>query len=86
MDAKSFTDVRATLAGALDRVCDDHNPLIITRHGKPSVVLMSLEDYESLDGAARLTWWPANAERLSRSIRELEAGGGVTMNLDDLVP
>ncbi|MEO7793205.1 MAG: type II toxin-antitoxin system Phd/YefM family antitoxin, partial [Thermoanaerobaculia bacterium] len=31
MDAITYTAVRANLASAMDQVCDDHEPLIITR-------------------------------------------------------
>jgi antitoxin YefM len=41
--------VRANLASAMDRVCDDHEALIITRNGEQSVVMLSLEDYKALE-------------------------------------
>ena len=47
MDAISYTTVRANLASAMDRVCDDHEALIITRNGEQSVVMLSLEDYKA---------------------------------------
>ena len=46
MDAITYTTVRANLASAMDRVCDDHEALIITRNGGQSVVMLSLEDYK----------------------------------------
>jgi antitoxin YefM len=48
------------------------------------VVLLSLEDYESLQETAYLLRSPANAARLSESIAELEKGGGVVKSLGDL--
>ena len=84
MDAISYSEVRATLAAAMDRVCENHQPIIITRQGKPSAVLISLEDYESLDETAYLMRSPENARRLTNSIRELEAGLGVTKQITDL--
>ncbi|MDX1996741.1 MAG: type II toxin-antitoxin system Phd/YefM family antitoxin, partial [Thermoanaerobaculia bacterium] len=64
MDAISYTAARANLAKTLDRVCDDHEPMIITRNGEPSVVLLSLEDFRSLEETAYLLRTAANAERL----------------------
>jgi antitoxin YefM len=52
MDAITYTTVRANLASAMDRVCEDHEPLIITRKGKQSVVMLSLEDYKALEETA----------------------------------
>ncbi|MGZ4520973.1 MAG: type II toxin-antitoxin system Phd/YefM family antitoxin [Mycobacteriaceae bacterium] len=39
--------LRANLAGQMDRVCEGHAPLIITRKASPSVVMISLDDYEA---------------------------------------
>ena len=47
MAAISYTIARENLASTMDRVCPDHNPVIITRGRKPAVVMMSLEDYSS---------------------------------------
>jgi antitoxin YefM len=81
MDAISYTAARANLAKTLDRVCDDHEPMIITRNGEPSVVLLSLEDFRSLEETAYLLRTSANAERLLDSIRDLEAGRGTVREL-----
>ena len=45
MDAISYTSARAKFASTMERVCKDHDPLIITRSHAPSVVMLSLEDY-----------------------------------------
>jgi antitoxin YefM len=65
----------------MDRVCDDHDALIITRNQQQSVVLMSLEDYHALEETAYLLKSPANAKRLSEAIEELEAGKGTVHDL-----
>jgi antitoxin YefM len=76
MDAISYTKARANLAGTMERVCEDHDPVTITRGRSPSVVMMSLEDYEALQETALLLRAPRNAQRLLESVAELEAGGG----------
>jgi antitoxin YefM len=68
----------------MDLVCTDHDPIIITRNRNQSVVLLSLEDYESLQETAYLLRSPANAVRLSESIAELERGEGVVKQFRDL--
>jgi antitoxin YefM len=60
----------------MERVCDDHAPIIVTRKNSRSVVMMSLEDFEALEETAYLLRSPTNARRLLESIAELEAGGG----------
>ncbi|MGB4442172.1 MAG: type II toxin-antitoxin system prevent-host-death family antitoxin [Coriobacteriia bacterium] len=76
MDAIPYTTLRANLAGQMDRVCEDHTPLIVTRKGSDSVVMMSLEDYEALEETSYLLRSPENARRLLESIARLESGYG----------
>lgn len=74
MDAVTYTAVRANLASAMDRVCHDHEPLIITRNGEQSVLMLSLEDYNELEETAYLFRTPANAKRLLSAAAQLNAG------------
>jgi antitoxin YefM len=76
MDAISYTAARANLAKTMEKVCDDHDPIVITRKREPSVVMISLEDYQSMEETAYLLRSPENARRLLESITELEAGKG----------
>jgi len=76
MDAISYTAARANLAGTMDRVCEDHEPVIITRNGQQSVVMISLEDFKAMEETAYLLRNPKNARRLVESIAELENGKG----------
>lgn len=76
MKAISYTAARENLATTMNRVCEDHEPVIITRKREQSVVLLSLDDYESLEETAYLLRVPANARRLQASIDSLEAGEG----------
>jgi len=76
MNAISYSAARAELAKTMDKVCDDHDPVIITRKGERAVVMMSLEDYEALEETAFLLRAPKNARRLLESVAELESGGG----------
>ncbi len=84
MKAISYTAARENLAATMDLVCTDHDPVIITRKRNQSVVLLSLEDYESLQETAYLLRSPVNAARLSESIAELERGEGVVKQFRDL--
>jgi len=81
MDAISYSAARANLASVMDRVAMDHEALIITRHGEPSVVMLSLEDYRALEETAHLLRSPANARRLLAATAELESGRGVPREL-----
>jgi antitoxin YefM len=81
MKTLSSTELRANLSAVMDQVNDDHAPVIVTRaRGKP-VVMVSLEDWTSMDETTYLLSSPKNAERLLEAVRELKAGGGVPHDL-----
>jgi antitoxin YefM len=81
MRAITYTAARENLAATMDKVCDDREPVIITRNRDQAVVMISLEDYKALDETAYLTRSPANAKRLLASIRQLESGKGKVRKL-----
>ncbi|HIE41395.1 MAG TPA: type II toxin-antitoxin system prevent-host-death family antitoxin [Candidatus Aenigmarchaeota archaeon] len=83
MDAISYTAARANLARTMEKVCNDHAPVIITRKRETPVVMMSLEDYEAMEETTYLLRSPANARNLLESIAELEAGQGVERKLKE---
>ena len=76
MDVISYTDTRARLKEVMDRVVDDHRPVVITRQKAEAVVMVSLADWNAMEETVHLLSSPKNAERLRDAIRELEAGGG----------
>jgi antitoxin YefM len=80
----SSTDLRANLSSVMDRVNDDHEPVMITRaKGKP-VVMVSLEDWASMDETTYLMASPANKAALMRSLAEAEAGKGIVKSIAEL--
>jgi antitoxin YefM len=81
MDAITYSAARANLASTMDRVCNDHEPLIITRNGERSVVMLSLEDFQAMEETAYLLRNPANAKRLLAAAAQLTAGQGVERDL-----
>lgn len=81
MDAITYSSARANLASTMDRVCNDHEPLIITRNGQQSVVMLSLEDYQALEETAYLLRSPANTRRLLSAATQLAAGKGTERDL-----
>ncbi len=74
MDIVSYSELRQKLKAHMDRVCDDHAPLLVTRQNGPPVVMLSLAEYEGLEETLHLLASPANAERLLHSIAEANAG------------
>lgn len=72
METLSYTTFRNHLAGILDKINDDHEPVLITRqNGKPAVV-MSLEYFQSYEETAYLHNEVVNDAL--RKAREMESG------------
>lgn len=76
MKTTTYSDLRKNLKQNLDRVNEDHDELIIAGKGKKDVVILSLEDYNSIKETAYLLSSVKNADRLMKSIKELASGKG----------
>jgi len=74
MNILTFSEARAGLKQAMDDVCRDHEPAVITRQGGEHVVLISLDDYNSMLETLHLLETPVNANRLAESVAELNVG------------
>jgi len=68
--AITYTEAQQNLAEVMNWVCDRHDPVIITRQKSPSVVLMSLKNYNAI----METCSPANAARLREALHVADAG------------
>ena len=84
MNIISYTAARQNLAETMDKVIQDHDAVVITRQKAGAVVMMSLENYNSMQETMYVLGNPANAQHLQKSIAELEAGKGIEVTLDDL--
>lgn len=76
MEVISYTRLRNNLASVLDKVNENHNPVLITRQKGTPAILISLEDYNAFEETAYLMRSPENAKRINRSIEALEKGIG----------
>lgn len=81
MRTMSYSESRAKYAETLNAVVNDREEVVITRAGHDPVVIVSLDDYESLKEAAYLLRSPENARRILASIDRLETGRGSARDL-----
>ncbi|MGB4908286.1 MAG: type II toxin-antitoxin system prevent-host-death family antitoxin [Tabrizicola sp.] len=85
MKTLSSTELRANLSAVMDQVNDDHEPVIIHRaKGKP-VVMVSLEDWASMDETTYLLANPANRAELLQAIAESREGKVVVKTMEELL-
>ncbi len=84
MKHTTSTDLRKNLSALMDKVNDDHEPLLVTRaNGKP-VLMISVEDYDAMDETAYLMSSEANRKSLMRSIEQAEKGNFVVKTMEEL--
>jgi antitoxin YefM len=76
MNAISYTYARENLKSVIDKVIADHNPVAITRQRGGGAVLVSEQDWASIQETMYLLSSPANAKRLVEAVRGFEAGDG----------
>ena len=76
MNTMTYTAVRQNLAKTILDICNDHEPVIITSKRDKAVVMISLDDYKSMEETTYLLRSPNNAKRLLEAIQEVENGSG----------
>lgn len=81
MNTISYTNLRRRLADAMDQVNEDHAPLYITRQRGRGAVLLSADDYASIEETLYLMSSPRNAARLTEAIEGLRRGEGQARDL-----
>jgi antitoxin YefM len=81
MQVTTYTDFRQRLKSYLDKVRNNHTPLIVTSTTGEDVVVLSKSDYESMEETFYLLKSPANAARLLKSIDDYEKGSGQERSL-----
>lgn len=81
MNAITYSAARQNLAKIMNQICDEHEPIIITRKAANAVIMLSLEDFHALQETAYLLKSPKNARHLRNSISQYENGEYQEMDL-----
>ena len=81
MNAINYSDLRANLKSTMNQVCENHEPIIITRKNSDNLVLVSYEDYSAIEDTSYLLRSPKNAKRLRESINSFYEGKGIEREL-----
>ena len=74
LDAVNYSEARKNLAALMESICDGSNAVVITRRKARPVVMMSLDEYNSIQETGYLLRNPVNAERLLQSIDDMRRG------------
>jgi antitoxin YefM len=79
-------EVKTHLSELVGRIHDHHERVTVTVHGRPSAVLLSVEDLEQLEETLAVLGDPATLRRLAESDAELARGEHVSADeLDDAI-
>ncbi|MHB1583448.1 MAG: type II toxin-antitoxin system Phd/YefM family antitoxin [Acidimicrobiales bacterium] len=70
----AFSDAKAHLSELAERVEREHERILVTRNGRPSFVLMSPDDLDSLEETLDVLRDPELVASLARSRAEQERG------------
>ncbi|WP_108483526.1 type II toxin-antitoxin system Phd/YefM family antitoxin [Oceaniglobus ichthyenteri] len=82
MDVMTYTDARASFKDVMDRVIHDHVEVVVTRKNREAIVMISLDEYNSIQETLHLQKSPKNVQRLHSSIAQLTAGQGREREID----
>lgn len=78
-DTLPFSDAKSHLSELADRVERDHDRILVTRHGRPSFVLISPDDLESLEETLDILRDPELVASIAQSRREAASGDRVRL-------
>ncbi|ECC1659798.1 type II toxin-antitoxin system prevent-host-death family antitoxin [Salmonella enterica subsp. salamae] len=74
MQHVNYTDARQRLADLMQQANDDRAPILVTRKGAKSVVMIDAEEFASIQETLHLFSNPANAAHIESSLASLKRG------------
>jgi antitoxin YefM len=84
MKTASYTELRSNLKTYLDGVINDNEPLIIHRSGNESVVVISLDEYNSIKETEYITGSPVMMDIIRKGEQDIKAGKGIEFDVNSI--
>lgn len=84
MITATYSDLRSNLKEYLDRVVNDSDNVIVNRGGGAAVVIMSMEEYESMKETAYIMSQPDLMEAIRQGEEDIRKGNFNIVNVDEL--
>lgn len=82
MKVMTFSDVRKNFAAVLDAVVDDAEECVIPRPGGQAVVLVGLDQWNSMKETLYVMGTRENAKHLLKALDDLDAGHVIHKDID----
>ena len=84
MQTANYTELRNNLKTYLDNVVNDNEPLLVHRSGNGSVVIIPLDEYNSIKETEYIMKSPAMMEILREGQKDIKEGKCVAVDIDNL--
>lgn len=84
MRTTNYSELRNNLKSYLDQVINDSEPLIVHRSGNESVVVISLEEYNSIKETEYIMKSPVMMDIIRKGDEEIKNGGGTIVDIEEL--
>jgi len=84
MSTITYSTARDHLAAVWDKTVSTREPVIVSRRGAESIVMLPLEEWEGLQETAHLLRSPANSRRLLAALNRLDSGEGEILSMESL--
>jgi antitoxin YefM len=78
-----LADVKNRLSEVVDRLEREHGRVVITKHGRPAAVVISVEDLEGLEETLDILSDPKLMRRIRKAEAEVAAGEGDELTKDE---
>lgn len=79
----ALKDVKNRLSEVVDRVEREHDRVVITKHGRPAAVVLSVEDLASLEESLEIMARPELIAQIRNSLTELKDEPAQVLSKED---
>lgn len=79
----SLADVKNRLSEVVERLEREHGRVVITKHGRPAAVVLSIEDLEGLEETLEILSDPKLMRRIRKAEAEIAAGEAEPLTKDE---
>jgi antitoxin YefM len=79
----ALKDVKNHLSTVVDKVEREHDRVVITKHGRPAAIVLSIDDLESLEETVDVLSSPALIKQIRESLKELQTGSTAVLSKDE---
>jgi antitoxin YefM len=80
MRTANYTDLRANLKSYIDAVIDDYDTVVVNRGNGKGVVMISLDEYNSLKETEYIMSSPDTMEAIHKGEEDIKNGNSISQN------